>query len=572
MAVHGQPDRLGPGHELALGAVPTFGRERCGDVRQRPGVRAELTQEGRPRGRRRRVRAAGRRGQSEGFVELPPGERLTPPVVADGAGGLAGQRERVPDPGQRGSDRKRLVDHLAAGVGEREQVAGEVAAVDGRHVRGLEPVQVARVVPVVEVTAEPFEAGDRGERRLQALHHVEGPDPAEIPSRHRREEVQPDVRRRGAMRDDRSGIVLEVVGRQRMVVRTDERLEVAPCPASGQADRLDVCGRELLGRGLGGRQADPSGDEGREQPQDDERRGDQARTRLHGEDGHHRDGGDRDAARHLPVEPGQLEVEAGAGLRRGGPFEEVPPGDVHPCEGPEDGVEHEPCLVGEERQAEAHVGRGDGDVRAHGSQVTALGDPPASRQRSGQDGQGRRDDDRSKDERGPETGGDGWERPGREEGGQRERSGHRPAQVVDHLPAGDPADGAPVSPARGVAGAADDPGQQLPVAARPAVLAGSRHQVVRGELIEELDIGHQAGPGEDALEEVVAQERVVGHPVRHRGGEGVQVVDPLAGEAPFLEQVLVDVRHRRCVRIDAGRPGEGPLEERCLALGGKDRR
>ena len=41
---------------------------------------------------------------------------------------------------------------------------------------------------------------------------------------------------------------------------------------------LDVGGRELLGGRLGGRQADPPGDEGREQPQDDERRGDPARA------------------------------------------------------------------------------------------------------------------------------------------------------------------------------------------------------------------------------------------------------------------------------------------------------
>ena len=92
----------------------------------------------------------------------------------------------------------------------------------------------------------------------------------------------------------------------------------------------------------------------------------------------------------------------------------------------------------------------------------------------------------------------------------------RPAQVVDHLPAGDAGHGAPAPPARGVAGPAKDPGQELPVAPRPAVLAGRRDQVVRREFIEELDIGHQPGPGEDALEQVVAQERVLGYPVRHR--------------------------------------------------------
>ncbi len=38
---------------------------------------------------------------------------------------------------------------------------------------GLEPAQVARVVPVVEVAAEPLEPVDGGERRLEALHHLD---------------------------------------------------------------------------------------------------------------------------------------------------------------------------------------------------------------------------------------------------------------------------------------------------------------------------------------------------------------------------------------------------------------
>ncbi len=237
-----------------------------------------------------------------------------------------------------------------------------------------------------------------------------------------------------------------------------------------------------------------------------------------------------------------------------------------------DRVDHQPRLVREEREAEAHVGHGDGDVRAHGPQVAALGDALPARQQSRQDGQRRGDDQRPEDEGGPHGRRHGRERPGRDEGGQRERGGHRPAQVVDHLPAGDTRDGAPAPPARGIAGAAEDPWQELPVAAGPAVLACRRDQVVRRELVEELDVGHQPGPGEDALEQVMAQERVLGYAVRHRRGEGFEVVDPLAGEAPFLEQVLVDVGHGGRIRVDAGRPGEGPPEDRCLVLGRERRR
>ena len=109
---------------------------RRGDVRQRPGVRRELAQARRPvprasRGRRRRLRPAAR-GPRRGARRVSVWRS---PVVADVAGGLARQRDRVADPGERGRDRERLVDHLAAGVGQRQQVAGEIAAVDRRHVR-----------------------------------------------------------------------------------------------------------------------------------------------------------------------------------------------------------------------------------------------------------------------------------------------------------------------------------------------------------------------------------------------------------------------------------------------------
>ena len=92
-------------------------------------------------------------------------------------------------------------------------------------------------------------------------------------------------------------------------------------------------------------------------------------------------------------------------------------------------------------------------------------------------------------------------------------------------------------------------------------------QVVRRELVEQLDVGHQAGACEHALEQVVAEQRVVGDPVVQRGGERVDVVDPLAGEAALLEEVLVDVRDGGRIRVDAGGPGEGSLEDRGVLAG-----
>ena len=81
------------------------------------------------------------------------------------------------------------------------------------------------------------------------------------------------------------GIVLEVVGRQPVVLGADEGLEEAPRPAGDQAQRRDVAGGRAAPRPTRRRQADPAGDERREQPQADERRRDPGRASgLHGED------------------------------------------------------------------------------------------------------------------------------------------------------------------------------------------------------------------------------------------------------------------------------------------------
>ena len=78
-------------------------------------------------------------------------------------------------------------------------------------------------------------------------------------------------------------------------------------------------------------------------------------------------------------------------------------------------------------------------------------------------------------------------------------------------------------------------------------------QVVGRELVEQLDVRDQAGPGEDAFEQVVAQERVLGDAVGHRRLEGIDVVDPLAGVAA-LRRTGPGRRRRRPRRTGRSRP------------------
>ena len=113
--------------------------------------------------------------------------------------------------------------------------------------------------------------------------------------------------------------------------------------------------------------------------------------------------------------------------------------------------------------------------------------------------------------------------------------------------------------------AAENPRQQLPVAARPAVVAQGADIVARRKFLDDLDIGGEAGAGEHALEQIVAEQRRIRRAAGQRGLESVDVVDALAGIGAFAEQVLIDVGNRRGVGIDAAQAGEDALEQRAFA-------
>jgi hypothetical protein len=179
MAVHCATRRFDPRDEFAVGAISALCSKRAGHIGQRLRVGRQLAQSAGP-GLciRRGIARLGRRPKR--FFEVPQADCLAPLVATHRASGLARQGDAVLDARQGGGDRKRLLDHLPAGIGQREQVPGEVAAVDRRHVRRIKPTQVARVVPVVEMAAIVLELVDRRQRLLQTIHHLEGADPTEV--------------------------------------------------------------------------------------------------------------------------------------------------------------------------------------------------------------------------------------------------------------------------------------------------------------------------------------------------------------------------------------------------------
>ena len=107
-----------------------------------------------------------------------------------------------------------------------------------------------------------------------------------------------------------------------------------------------------------------------------------------------------------------------------------------------------------------------------------------------------------------------------------------------------------------------EPPQDLPVAAHPAVLASRVREDARRIVVDDLDVGDEGRARVEALEEVVRQQRVLRHAALERRDERVDVVEALAGEDAFVEEILVDVRDGGRVRIHAGVAGVGAGEQR----------
>jgi hypothetical protein len=289
-----------------------------------------------------------------------------------------------------------------------------------------------------------------------------------------------------------------------------------------------------------------------EQPERDERRGPRPGAGTPEGDQRRDAGGQQDDGAHALHEHPEREVVLGFRLRRGHPFEQMAPRH-EAYDRPRDRVRHEQGLVRQQRHRERGLGHADRGVGQDAAHVAALGDAAPARDHVVE----------HRDERGQEQRGDDEHRPhaGRADGmqpacdEQQEDGGgdQRPPQVVEHLPAPDRRDAG--------RGAAEGPGQQLPVATGPAVLADGRDQVARRKLLEQRHVGDEARTREQPLEEVVAQQRVLGYPARERLLECVDGVDTRAGVRSLAEEVLVHVGDGGGVGIDAARAGEDALIE-----------
>ena len=186
-----------------------------------------------------------------------------------------------------------------------------------------------------------------------------------------------------------------------------------------------------------------------------------------------------------------------------------------------------------------------------------VGGPPRVLRASGIEAEGERGQDRGR----PEPGASRENRPREQQQGHGRGRHQAPPQVVEDLPAGDERQA--VAAEAGAGGHdREEPPQDLPVAAHPAVLAARVGEDAGRVVVHHLDVGDQGRARVQPLEEVVREESVLRHAPLEGGDEGVHVVEPLAGEDPLGEEVLVRVGDRGRVGVDAGVTGVQAREER----------
>src|SRR5208283_3369592 len=148
-----------------------------------------------------------------------------------------------------------------------------------------------------------------------------------------------------SMRQDRSRIFLEVVGRQHMVIRRNKGLEIAPCAArdQSQCSGIYICDRQMPGDAW--REANPYGDGGGSNPEDHEWRCQRPGVGSAIPNQRHRNHRDGYASDHAAI--GAVEIELGPEIRLScsDPLEEVAPTHEQTKQRSTDRVDHQPCLM-----------------------------------------------------------------------------------------------------------------------------------------------------------------------------------------------------------------------------------
>ena len=132
---------------------------------------------------------------------------------------------------------------------QRDQMPGKVAAIHRRDIKRAHRRQRVGLVPVVEMALILLHLLKRIDSGLNAVQRFTEADPAEIARGDDGQEIDADIGRRRALRDNRRRIFLEVVRRQMVVFLVCELGEITPGPACIAA-QVRLVGRKHFQRVL----------------------------------------------------------------------------------------------------------------------------------------------------------------------------------------------------------------------------------------------------------------------------------------------------------------------------------
>ena len=458
--------------------------------------------------------------------------------------------------------------HLPTSAPERYQVAGKIPAVDRRYISGIEWTKIARVIPIVEMPAESLQAAHRRKCFFEPIDRRREAQPAEIPRGKHGKKIEAQIGRRGAVRDDRVRILLIVVRRKHVVFRRHECFEEVPSAArrEAQAFRLSVRQRAPVGTR---RSAHPPGDGRRQHPGAEQRTCDQPDPILGVDDGKLPTYSQHDSAQHAPIESGHTELPIGTRRRRRHPLQQLST-PIQPRQRADDRIDHQPGLVREQRRLQAELERGNSEFQPKCAEVAAGRNAGLAWNDARNERQVRRYRKREKNETGPEQCSHrGQQNPPDYKRDETRWRRQGAPEIVDELPA---AQRRNIRPAAGGRRLAHEPRKQLPVAARPSVLARCGHVVTRRKILKDLNVRNQPRAGKNTLKQVVTENRAFRDAACECGFEGIHIVDALAAVGALFEQVLVNVGHRGRVWVDAGRARKHALIKRTILRGRKRRR
>ena len=358
------------------------------------------------------------------------------------------------------------------------------------------------------------------------------------------------------MRHAGRGRLLVVVGRQPVILRADIRVEEGPGAAGHAAQKPELIRRQPS-RAPRERTADVPGDHRGGEPEEQDRPGRGETGWACQRQAGARDRSERGGGPHPPPRTGQAAPRRTTVITRRRPLEEPPVREEQPRSGAQSGIEAEERLVRKTGERQQRLGQLAPERARAGREMASEPDvgrlSQDARQRHHEGGE-RQEADAGE---GPSPGGRQL-RPRHQEQTHQRRGGKAAAEIVEEFPSPERWERIPRPPPVATRHAGQQPAPELPVAADPAMTPPHVVLVAGRVLFVHLHVGQQPGARVAAFEQVVTEDPVLREPAAHSPLERVHVVDALADEGPFAEQVLVDVGHHAGIRVDARLAGPEP--------------